>query len=70
MQVTQLFAPYLQHFVMTIGWQNEQVSHCAAGQMVMQTGFNLWLSSLFLTRGEYFKALKSLGALGLLFALN
>ena len=22
----------------------------------MQTGFNLWLSSLFLTRGEYFKA--------------
>eukprot|EP00435_Cladocopium_sp_Y103_P001421 s5238_g1.t1 len=38
--VTQLFAPYLQHFVMTIG------------QMFMQTGFNLWLSSLFLTRGE------------------
>lgn len=27
----------------------------SAGQMVMQTGFNLWLSSLFLTRGEYFK---------------
>ncbi|CAE7665928.1 gpr180 [Symbiodinium pilosum] len=42
--VTQLFAQYLQHSVMTIG------------QMVMQTGFNLWLSSLFLTRGEYFKA--------------
>ncbi|CAK9115093.1 unnamed protein product [Durusdinium trenchii] len=45
--VTQLFAPYLQHFVMTIG------------QMIMQTGFNLWLSSLFLTRGQYFKALGS-----------
>ncbi|OLP90935.1 hypothetical protein AK812_SmicGene27417 [Symbiodinium microadriaticum] len=43
-KVTQLFAQYLQHSVMTIG------------QMVMQTGFNLWLSSLFLTRGEYFKA--------------
>mmetsp|Transcript_36608 Transcript_36608/g.85844 ORF Transcript_36608/g.85844 Transcript_36608/m.85844 type:complete len:444 (-) Transcript_36608:232-1563(-) len=41
--VTQLFAQYLQHSVMT------------TGQMVMQTGFNLWLSSLFLTRGEYFK---------------
>ena len=31
-------------------------SRAMAGQMVMQTGFNLWLSSLFLTRGEYFKA--------------
>jgi hypothetical protein len=28
--------------------------------MFMQTGFNLWLSSLFLTRGEYFKALDPL----------
>eukprot|EP00931_Biecheleriopsis_adriatica_P100907 TRINITY_DN76143_c0_g1_i1.p1 TRINITY_DN76143_c0_g1~~TRINITY_DN76143_c0_g1_i1.p1 ORF type:complete len:462 (+),score=74.49 TRINITY_DN76143_c0_g1_i1:55-1386(+) len=41
--VTQLFAPYLQHFVMQIG------------QMLAQSCFNVWLSNLFLTRGEYFK---------------
>lgn len=41
--VTQLFAPYYQHCVMS------------CGQMLMQGGFNVWLSSQFLTRGEYFK---------------
>ena len=67
-KVTQLFAQYLQHSVMTIGRSRElleevellpmlpEASCEMAGQMVMQTGFNLWLSSLFLTRGEYFKA--------------
>lgn len=41
--MTQFFAPYLQHGVMSIGL------------MMMQFGSNLWLASLFLTRGEYFK---------------
>eukprot|EP00933_Yihiella_yeosuensis_P064501 TRINITY_DN67890_c0_g1_i1.p1 TRINITY_DN67890_c0_g1~~TRINITY_DN67890_c0_g1_i1.p1 ORF type:complete len:218 (-),score=22.74 TRINITY_DN67890_c0_g1_i1:315-968(-) len=41
--VTKLFAPYLQHGVMSIGL------------MVMQGCSNLWLATLFLTRGEYFK---------------
>jgi len=41
--VTQIFASYHQHFVMQVG------------QMIMQSSFNLWLSTLFLTRGEYFK---------------
>merc|ERR1740138_808520 len=41
--MTKCFAPYLQHFVMTIGL------------MVMQLGSNVWLASLFLTRGRYFR---------------
>eukprot|EP00930_Biecheleria_cincta_P057392 TRINITY_DN43338_c0_g1_i1.p1 TRINITY_DN43338_c0_g1~~TRINITY_DN43338_c0_g1_i1.p1 ORF type:complete len:448 (-),score=41.92 TRINITY_DN43338_c0_g1_i1:427-1770(-) len=41
--ITKMFAPYFQHYVMS------------CGQMLMQGGFNIWLSSLFLTRGEYFK---------------
>jgi len=41
--VTQLFAPYLQHSILAIGL------------MVMQAGSNVWLSILFLTRGEYFR---------------
>eukprot|EP00429_Kryptoperidinium_foliaceum_P069453 CAMPEP_0176068552 /NCGR_PEP_ID=MMETSP0120_2-20121206/34221_1 /TAXON_ID=160619 /ORGANISM="Kryptoperidinium foliaceum, Strain CCMP 1326" /LENGTH=362 /DNA_ID=CAMNT_0017402175 /DNA_START=255 /DNA_END=1343 /DNA_ORIENTATION=- len=40
---TKCFAPYWQHTVMSVGL------------MVMQTGSNLWLGSLFLTRGEYFR---------------
>mmetsp|Transcript_101155 Transcript_101155/g.325892 ORF Transcript_101155/g.325892 Transcript_101155/m.325892 type:complete len:445 (-) Transcript_101155:138-1472(-) len=41
--ITKCFAPYWQHLVMAIGL------------MSMQMGSNLWLASLFLTRGEYFK---------------
>jgi hypothetical protein len=41
--MTKLFAPYLQHGVMSVGL------------MFMQLGSNVWLASLFLTRGEYFK---------------
>mmetsp|Transcript_8964 Transcript_8964/g.16147 ORF Transcript_8964/g.16147 Transcript_8964/m.16147 type:complete len:437 (+) Transcript_8964:48-1358(+) len=37
------FAPYLQHGIMSISL------------MLMQMASNIWLSSLFLTRGEYFK---------------
>jgi len=40
--VTKCFAPYLQHGIMTIGL------------MVMQMGSNLWLTALFLTRGDYY----------------
>lgn len=40
---TKLFAPYLQHMVMT------------TGLIAMQMGSNIWLGTLFLTRGEYFK---------------
>lgn len=41
--VFKLFAPYLQHGLMTVGL------------MAMQMASNVWLSALFLTRGEYFK---------------
>merc|ERR1712151_1171516 len=41
--ITKCFAPYLQHIVMSLGL------------MVMQLGSNIWLATLFLTRGEYFK---------------
>jgi hypothetical protein len=42
--ITKCFAPYLQHSVNTLGL------------MVMQMGSNVWLASLFLNRGDYFKA--------------
>jgi len=41
--VTKQFASYLQHGVMS------------AGLMLMQMGSNLWLSSLFLRKSDYFK---------------
>merc|ERR1719343_832447 len=41
--VTQFFAPYHQHLFMTVAL------------LLMQGGLNIWLASLFLTRGEYFK---------------
>jgi len=41
--VTSLFAPYLRHIVIS------------SGLMVMQMGSNVWLASLFLRRGDYFK---------------
>merc|ERR1712087_489555 len=41
--ITKLFAPYMQHAVMSVGL------------MCMQLGSNVWLASLFLTRGDYFK---------------
>jgi hypothetical protein len=41
--ITKCFAPYLQYTVMAIGL------------MVMQLGSNVWLASLFLTRGRYFR---------------
>jgi len=41
--ITKCFAPYLQHGVMTVG------------MMIMQMGSNVWLASLFLTRGDYYK---------------
>lgn len=41
--LTQMFAPYLQHGIMSVGL------------MCMQAGSNVWLATLFLTRGEYFK---------------
>lgn len=41
--VTKLFAPYMQHGVMS------------CGLMAMQMGSNVWLAQLFLTRGDYFK---------------
>lgn len=41
--MTQLFAPYLQHCIL------------AVGLMIMQASSNVWLSALFLTRGEYFR---------------
>lgn len=41
--LTKCFAPYLQHGVMTVGL------------LTMQMGSNIWLSRLFLTRGDYFK---------------
>jgi len=40
--VTKCFAPYLQHGIMTIGL------------LVMQMGSNVWLTALFLTRGDYY----------------
>jgi len=41
--IVKAFAPYLQHPVMQIGL------------VVMQTASSVWLSDLFLTRGEYFR---------------
>jgi len=41
--VFKLFAPYMQHGLMTIAL------------MIMQLASNAWLCSLFLSRGEYFK---------------
>jgi len=41
--VTKAFAPYWQHGVM------------ATGLLSMQMGSNIWLSSMFLSRGDYFK---------------
>lgn len=41
--IAKCFAPYVQHVVMTFGL------------MVMQMGSNVWLTRLFLTRGDYFK---------------
>jgi len=41
--VTQLFAPYLQHCIFSVG------------VMTMQASSNVWMSMLFLTRGEYFR---------------
>jgi len=41
--LTKMFAPYLQHTVLQIGL------------MVMQASSNVWLATLFLTRGEYFR---------------
>merc|ERR1711907_371739 len=41
--VVQLFAPYLQHPIMQTGF------------MSMQAASHIWLSSLFLSRGNYFK---------------
>lgn len=40
---TKMFAPYLQHTVLQIGL------------MIMQASSNVWLATLFLTRGEYFR---------------
>eukprot|EP00746_Dinoflagellata_sp_MGD_P010894 gnl/MRDRNA2_/MRDRNA2_122668_c0_seq1.p1 gnl/MRDRNA2_/MRDRNA2_122668_c0~~gnl/MRDRNA2_/MRDRNA2_122668_c0_seq1.p1 ORF type:complete len:429 (-),score=57.65 gnl/MRDRNA2_/MRDRNA2_122668_c0_seq1:48-1334(-) len=39
----QIFAPYLQHKILT------------GGLLFVQTGTNLWLAHLLLSRGEYFK---------------
>lgn len=41
--ITKQFAPYLQHGILSMGL------------MLMQMGSNLWLSSLFLRKSEYFK---------------
>mmetsp|Transcript_9900 Transcript_9900/g.22170 ORF Transcript_9900/g.22170 Transcript_9900/m.22170 type:complete len:452 (+) Transcript_9900:48-1403(+) len=41
--VGRQFAPYLQHGIMSVSL------------MIMQMASNIWLSTLFLTRGEYFK---------------
>lgn len=41
--VVQIFAPYLQHKIIT------------GGLLFVQTGTNLWLAHLLLSRGEYFK---------------
>jgi len=42
--VVQVFAPYLQHPIMQ------------TGLLTMQTASHFWLASLFLSRGNYFKA--------------
>lgn len=42
--IVQVFAPYLQHPIMQ------------TGLLTMQTGSHFWLASLFLSRGNYFKA--------------
>jgi len=42
--VVQVFAPYLQHPIMQ------------TGLLTMQTASHCWLASLFLSRGNYFKA--------------
>jgi len=42
--VVQIFAPYLQHPIMQ------------TGLLTMQTASHFWLASLFLSRGNYFKA--------------
>lgn len=41
--VTQIFAPYLQHRILSLGL------------MAMQMGSNMWLARLFVTKSEYFK---------------
>jgi len=42
--IVQVFAPYLQHPIMQ------------TGLLTMQTASHFWLASLFLSRGDYFKA--------------